>query len=398
VYKVLVVDDDLSYLSSFEDSLKREGRPFTTYSALGAEQAIRLLERESIDLIISDVDMPGGMSGEALLHKVSFQWPSTLRFLMTGKVESISAFRLFGVAHQVVSKETSHSEIFELISAALTLREKIHSPDVLHCVNRFDSLPLLPESFVRVSELLKKEDFYQAELIEVVNRDLTLSAEILRVANSAYFGARKKITSLDLALNLLGTSSVRNIIIFAELFKQPHGLPKQLFDISELWEHSVSVANISTLLARRLGLPTALREAAFSAGLLHDLGKIVLAKMRPTDYRKAIELSRDLNAPMFEAEMALFGASHDEVGAYLLESWGFPLTIVDAVAYHHHDLHSCCNKLSAQSIVAVANNIHNGLTNDSEEPFLIEEFEDELLSQLGEDSAKLWRGIHRAFE
>lgn len=397
MYQVLIVDDDILFLTAIEDALKRHARSFSCRFALGPQQAIELLQKETVDLIVSDLEMPG-MNGELLLQRVSHEWPSAIRFLMTGRVESISAVRLFGVAQQVVAKDSSYNELFDLIEGALTLRDRIHSPDVLHCVTRFDALPMLPDAFVRITELLRKEDFHQRDLIDAVGRDPSLSAEVLRVANSAYFGARKKITNLDSALNLLGTTSIRNIIIFAELFRQPAGLPKKLFDVAQLWEHSVSVANIASLLAKKLGLHGEMREAAFSSGLLHDLGKIVLAKMRPTDYRKAIELANDLDAPLYEAEMALFGASHDEVGAYLLETWGFPLSIVDAVAYHHHELVACCNKITPLSIVAVANNIHRGLTTESDEPFVIEQFEEELLGQLSESSAKLWRGLHRAFE
>ncbi len=397
MYQVLVVDDDLSFLSGVEDALKRESRGFTCHFALGPQQALELLEKESIDLVISDFEMPG-MSGELLLQRVAYQWPSTVRFLITGKIEAISAFRVFGVAQQVISKEAPLTEMFEIIDSALTLRDKLHSPDVLHCINQFEALPLLPESFAKVTALLRKEDYHQRELLDAVSRDISLTGEVLRVANSAYFGARKKITNLEAALNLLGITSIRNIIIFAELFRQPKGLSRKLFDVEELWEHSVSVANISVLLSRKLGLPAEAREAAFSAALLHDVGKIVLAKMRPENYRKAIELAQTLDAPLFEAELALFGASHDEVGAYLLESWGFPMVVVEAVAYHHHELAACCSKVSPLSVVAVANNIHRGLTNETEEPFEIESFEEHLLAQLNLDSAKLWRGLHRAFE
>lgn len=393
-----MVDDDLCYLTAAEEHLRRHARPgISCRFAHGPEEALRILAAEPIDLVLTDLDMPK-LSGEHLLQRVCYEWPGVLRFLITGRVESLSAVRLFGVAHQLLSKDTPFGEVFKLCDDALRLREKIHSPDVLHCINRFDSIPLLPESFVRVSELLKKEDFYQSQLIEIVSRDLTLSAEILRVANSAYFGARKKITTLELALNLLGTSAVKNIIIFAELFRQPQGLPKQLFDITELWEHSVGVADIASLIARKFGLSIEEREATFCAALLHDLGKIVLAKMRPSDYRRALELANSIDAPLYEAEMALFGASHEEVGGYLLETWGFPLQIVEAVTYHHHDLQACCSRVTPQSIVAVANSIHRELTRETEQPFLIENFEEELLAQLSEDTAKLWRGMHRAFD
>jgi response regulator RpfG family c-di-GMP phosphodiesterase len=287
MYQVLLVDDDLAYLSAAEDYLKRHEVGFTCRFALGSAEALHILQSEVIDLVLSDLDMPQ-MSGELLLQHISYEWPSTLRFLVTGRIESISAFRLFGVAHQLLSKDTPLAEIFSLCEGALRLREKIHSPDVLHCINRFDSVPLLPESFVRVTEILKKEDFYQHELIDIVSRDLTLSSEILRVANSAYFGARKKISSLELALNLLGTSSVKKYHYLCRALQTTLRLPKQLFDVAELWEHSVSVANIASLMARKFGLSVEERETTFSAALLHDLGKIVLAKMRPRTIAKLL--------------------------------------------------------------------------------------------------------------
>jgi putative nucleotidyltransferase with HDIG domain len=396
-HQVLFVDDDLEYLSQVKDSSEKRGLNFSCHFVQSAKEALQVLTERPFDLIVSDLDMPE-MNGELLLQRISYEYPDTLRFVLTGRKDSMNVHRFFGVAQQVVAKDQTQDELFELINSAIELKQRITNPDILHCLQRFDSLPMIPQSFLKISELLRKEDFHQRELLEVITRDMTLSAEVLRIANSAFFGSRTKIASLEAALNLLGVSSLKNIVIFAELFKQPTGLSKKLFDVNQQWEHAVGVANITVLLSKKLGLPAEDRDAAFSAGLLHDVGKIVLAKMKPQDYKKALELAETLDAPVYEAELALFGISHDEVGAHLLEAWGFPLSIVEAVGYHHHELSACCSKLSPLSIVAVANSIYNGVTAEQEEPFRIEEFEEELLSQLNDSSGNLWRGLHRAFE
>ena len=396
-HQVLFVDDDLEYLSEVKDSSKKRELSFGCHFVQSSKEALVELASKKYDLIVSDLDMPE-MNGEMLLQKVSYEYPSVLRFILSGKKDLVNVHRFFGVAQQVFSKDRPTEELFESIASAIELKQRITNPDILHCLQRFDSLPMIPQSFLKISELLRKEDFHQRELLDIIAKDLTLTTEVLRIANSAFFGSRKKIASVDSALNILGVSSLKNIVIFAELFKQPAGLSKKLFDVNKLWEHSVGVSNITVLLARNLGMSTEDRDAAFSAGLLHDLGKIILAKMRPLDYKKALELAENLSAPVYEAELALFGISHDEVGAHLLETWGFPLSIVEAVGYHHHELQACCSKLTPLSVVAVANSIHHGLTSEQEEPFRIEDFEETLLSQLSNSSGNLWRGLHRAFE
>ncbi|MCS7263400.1 MAG: HDOD domain-containing protein [Armatimonadetes bacterium] len=235
-------------------------------------------------------------------------------------------------------KALTHSEINQLleseagfafdpfvIKALMSLREK---EDVTKVLEQIDQLPALAPLVQRALVLLERDDFDWQEVTDVISQDQNLAAQVLRLANSAMTGLRRKVTSLSTALKVLGARPIKNLLLTLSV--------RPLLQASanlRLWEHSLTCALVTKELAKRTQLIDP--EEAFTAGLLHDIGKVVLARNFKQSYKRAIEIAQLQECPLFVAERLVFSISHAEVGAWLLERWRIPSTFCKAVAMHH---------------------------------------------------------------
>lgn len=211
------------------------------------------------------------------------------------------------------------------VQALLALQEP---RDVLMVLERRDDLPALAPVVQQALELLMREDFDWQEVADVLSRDEELTAHLLRLANSAITGFRRRVTNLVTALRILGARPVTNLLL--TLSVRPLLRESAEYD---LWRHSLGCALLARALAQRTNQWDA--DEAFAAALLHDLGKGLLWQHFPDASRRALEIARRQGCPLFVAERLVFGVSHAEVGGWLLHRWRLPAPLPDAVALHH---------------------------------------------------------------
>lgn len=205
---------------------------------------------------------------------------------------------------------------------------------VSRIVESISRIPPLPGAAAQVLPMLRnpEEDLNRVE--KILRTDISLTADILRLANCAYFGIPRSIGSIRHAIAMLGAKRVSDLLLAScvrGLFQKP--VPGYDLPPGELWRHSVCVSVIAEGLARDLRLPCT--DEAFTAGLLHDAGKLVLG-LYVNDAVLAIEERAGGGIPFEEAEREVLGTDHAEVGASIMEKWSFPAFIVGAVRYHHH--------------------------------------------------------------
>ncbi len=213
----------------------------------------------------------------------------------------------------------------DVVRAFLSLRER---KDVWTALEQVTDLPALTPIVHRALALLEREDFDWQAVAEVLMQDQNLVAQLLRVANSALTGLRRRVTSLTVALKMLGAKGVRNLLLTVSM--RPFlRVPTEL----HLWEHSLACAIVARWLAYQTRLVDP--EEAFTAGLLHDLGKSLLYRFFPQSYQRAINLALLQGCPIFLMERLVFSATHGEVGAWLLTRWRLPPSFCEAVATHH---------------------------------------------------------------
>jgi len=201
-------------------------------------------------------------------------------------------------------------------------------------VERAGTLPPLPDTILRLVRVVSDPDSSLSQIVEAVRYDQVLTAEVLRLCNSAYFGLVRRVESLDDAVCLLGTVRVFQLVMAGHA-RAALGRPQGGYGLraGALWQHSVGVALGSQVLARRLhltqmGLP-------FTGGLLHDVGKVVLNEFVAAEYAEIVRCVNEQRLSFVEAEQQVLGFTHAEVGARLAESWSLPGSIVHCVRWHH---------------------------------------------------------------
>jgi putative nucleotidyltransferase with HDIG domain len=198
------------------------------------------------------------------------------------------------------------------------------------------NLPPFPLVAQRALILLNKPEVSIQELVEVVKFDPAVTANILRISNSAYFGLRREIHSLHQALLLLGTQELLKIVIASgatRVFSAP--TPGYFTERQGLWRHSVSCALMVDLLTRELSLPD--QATGFTAGLMHDIGKVVLSLFVEQKFHEIMHLVEQQGVSFQAAEKTVLGVDHAEMGGEMARMWDFPDRLRLAITYHHLD-------------------------------------------------------------
>jgi len=193
-------------------------------------------------------------------------------------------------------------------------------------VERLRELPTLPAIVQRVVDALDRPDSGHAEAAALIETDQVLTAQLLRVANSAFYGLSGKIASVGQALTVLGTTVARSLVYSTSILDLR-------IELRGFWEHSVGTAVAAGTLARHLGLPHP--EEVAGAGLLHDLGKVVLYRQAPAAFATVLERAASEGVRFGEAERALFGVDHAEIAGWLLGRWRVPSRLLEPVVFHH---------------------------------------------------------------
>ncbi len=326
--RILFVDDEPAILAGLQNLLYKDRRRWDMTFALSGEIALEKFLTQGFDVVVSDMRMPG-MDGATLLNRIKEASPSTARIMLSGHAEREAIVRALPALHQLLAKPCDAATLRATIERSLEGEATMHDARVRAVIGKIDKLPSPPLVFERLSELMSSADSTLDEIAAVVADDPSLSAKVLQLVNSAYFGSGQRTSSIADAVSLLGTEQLRYIGVTASVFSSLTEDPLPELSLRELQEHAVSTGT----LARRL-MPGALAQEAFAGGLLHDVGRVVLAVGFPAEYREIVLSMTAAPADLAQLELAAFGATHAEVGACLLGLWGLPAAILDVVRYH----------------------------------------------------------------
>ena len=200
-------------------------------------------------------------------------------------------------------------------------------------VERLEGLPTLPSVASTLISLTQSPQTSATQVGELISQDQALTGPVLKLVNSAYYGFPKQITTVNHAVVILGFNRVKNIVLAASVFglKGQRLLPR--FDAPGFWRHSLGAAVAARTAARELGRVDS--EESFVCGLLHDVGKLVLAQVAPADYDRCLAAAEERHELILVTEQEVFGVDHAEVGSWLAEQWKLPPGVVSAVRHHH---------------------------------------------------------------
>jgi len=333
--RILFVDDEPLLLEGMVRLLRPMRDRWEMLTAPGGVPGLAMMERTVADVVVSDMRMPE-MDGAQFLALVANRWPRSIRFILSGQSDRNSLMRSIASTHQYLAKPCDPDLLREGIERACALRERLHNPRVSLMVGKVESLPSLPTIYQQVIAELQKPEPSTKNIAAVVAQDIGMTAKLLQLINSARFGVHHRVTAMTEVVDLLGINLVRQLILATQVFDVCVPGDHSGLSSSDLWHHSQAVAAGAQAIARSLHWSQDDIGTTYTAGLLHDCGRLLLAMQAPVDYvqvREAMEGGR--NNEVDEVETAVFGAGHPEVGAYLLGLWGLPDPLVEAVAYHH---------------------------------------------------------------
>jgi HD-like signal output (HDOD) protein/ActR/RegA family two-component response regulator len=328
---ILFVDDDRDLLDSVRARLYKHRHDWNMKFVLSGDEAIAALEQQHFDLVVSDVRMPG-MDGGQLLAVVKQRWPRSMRIIVSGYSDPVQAVRLTSLAHQYVAKPCDGRELENIIERCFYLQDLLAQESLRNVVGRIGKLPAMPKTYGLLQSALAQPSVTAAEIGDIVNADAAIASKVLQITNSAFFRLRKPMVRIKDAVTYLGFATVRNLVLSAEIFSQWQA-PKGLGDVDpeQLQTHAQCAAAACKALAGGRASP----DDAWLAGLLHDIGYWILIQECPRELADAIELARREGLSLLECERRITGATHAEIGAYLLGLWGLPYAVVEAVALHH---------------------------------------------------------------
>ena len=243
-------------------------------------------------------------------------------------------------------------------------------------VARSENLPVLPQIVSHVLKLADNPDAGPKDMEKIIERDPAVTAKILRVANSSYYGL-SQIQSINRAISMLGMNTIRSLVVgvaFQQIISTR--TPASKFNKLEFWRHSLGVAIGSRILGK-LKQPLKAEEL-YVAGMLHDVGLLALDRFHPTELDQAFSYALETDMQLHEAEKMLFGFDHAQVGGLCAERWGLSDLVLDAIR-HHHGPRQSVDHLESTAIVGLADSLAHqcGLTNNFHR--LAQEVEPELL-------------------
>ncbi len=202
-------------------------------------------------------------------------------------------------------------------------------------IKMLKDLPTLPTVLVECNKLLEDPNVSASQLAKVIKTDQAVSSKVLKLVNSAFYGLSGKISTISQGIVVLGFNTVRNIILSLSVLDL---LPKDAdlgeFEISDLWKHSLGCAVISKVFAQRIGVKDP--EEAFIAGLLHDIGKIIIAKLFQEEFVTILKTTHKEKKLFLDAEQDVLGTAHDQIGGMLAKNWQLPETLSESISFHHN--------------------------------------------------------------
>ena len=330
--RILFVDDESKILDGIRRMLHGDRERWDLQFAVGGEAALRACEAGAFDVVISDMRMPG-MDGATLLGHIRDRFPGTVRIVLSGYSDSGLSTRAVPVAHRFLTKPCNGAELQATIERVCILQDLLSTAELRQVVGSIGELPSLSSTYTSLQQAVRNPNTSIPQVAEIIERDMGMSAKVLQLVNSAFFGLAQTVTTLKSAASYLGMETIKNLALASETFRifAPDSRIPQAF-----CESIQRQARRTAAIAGALPVAKKTRDVTVVSALLHNIGSLILASKMPDRFCSTLARASERGCEDFEAEEELLGTSQAEIGAYLLGLWGFPSLAVEAIAHHHH--------------------------------------------------------------
>ena len=350
--KVLFVDDEPEVINALRRDFRRS--PYQTFFALSGKEGLEILDRERVDLVVADMKMPQ-MDGSEFLRRVKASHPEVICVILSGYTESHEVYDALakGLAKAYFTKPWEREVLHEYLDNIFRLKEQLEDKKLLEVVNSVPNLPTLPERHQRILDLIAGDEDL-GKIAGLIEEDPSLTAAVLRLANSAFYAQRKPVTSVKRAVVVLGMNVLKDVVLSLGILDSFVRMGGDRGGVEELWEHAIICNRMVNYLYESL-FHERLPEEFSVVGLLHDVGKMFMVTCLSERFREITKVVKDdPGKDWLEAEREVLGISHSSLGAYLLNWWNFPYPIIEAVMYHHEPVASGIMSPEVTALVHIA--------------------------------------------
>lgn len=349
--KILFVDDEIKVLQGLGRMLRVMRHEWEMTFLDDSRKAVEMLQEEAFDAIVVDMRMPH-IDGAEVLAKARDLKPGMARIVLSGHAEREAAMRSVGLAHQFLAKPCDADTLRATVSRACELRRLLAEAGLADTVCHLGKLPSLPRLYQAITEEMNREDVSLKRVASIIGQDLAMTAKVLQLVNSAFFGLGRRVANIDQAVSYLGIDVIRSLVVSHAAFAAFDSADLNFFQ--QLWTHSQMTGSLAKMIAERESRDPIVHGEALQAGMLHDIGALVLAARLPDRYRDIRDYADRGDGPLAIREEQVFGCDHGRVGAYLMGLWGLSDRIVEAIAYHDRPSDCAFREISPLTAVHVA--------------------------------------------
>ncbi|MFN7959047.1 MAG: response regulator [Holophagaceae bacterium] len=331
--RILLVDGDGELLQVVRRAFWTRHRTWEVLLARTGAEALQALARDPVNIVISDLTLPD-LEGADLLHQVRDLQPGAVRIALAATPLDELQEKAEGDLHRLFIKPLEPDFLIGVVESLDIDDDEESVRAVRAFVGGLGRLPSLPSLYSELVALLQREDAGMNEVARLIRKDLGVASQVLKVANSVHCASDRPVAELGRAVAMLGVDSLRSLVLFRGLISGLDSPRPQGLDLEKLWFHSFEVATGVRKLAALEG-ETQLADLAFSVGLLHDIGLVVLATDPSGRYRAILEQAQASRVPLAVLEHDTYGVDHAQIGAHLLNLWGLPPAFCRPVREHH---------------------------------------------------------------
>ncbi len=333
--RILFVDDDPKEIKRLRKMLRSIRHEWEIESAVSGKEALSFMAKSHFDVVVSNMHMQK-MDGVELQDTVMERYPGTVRIILSEDSDKEKSLQSVKSTHQFLKKPCDADTVKYTIERACKLQDLLRNETLIKTVTGIRKLPSPPRLYSLIMQEMRSSDASLKKVGDIISQDIAMTAKILQLINSAYFGLPRRITDPQQATIFLGIDTLKALVLTFHVFSEfSEDAELCEFSLADMLKHSIMVGRLAKEIAKVELDDTKILEEIYIAGILHDIGKLILLKL-PEQYREVMKCIKSTGFSFVEAEYNVMKTSHAELGAYLLALWGIPDNIVETVAFHNN--------------------------------------------------------------
>ena len=297
-------------------------------------QLMNDIDKEQIDYVFVDINANKD-DLLSFLKRVQSEFPHVVRILLSDTFSHDLVLMTNDIIHLILEKKNLEQNLKTLFIKADKFRQLLTSPELIKMTNAFNNLVVLKPQYMEILQQINRQDSSNKVLCDLIEKNLALSTKVLQVANMTTFAPLKRIQSIGNAVFFIGSNVLRALILNMQVYGIDAGKGNVFRYLAALEKHCYNVAVCSKTIANQFNVSKSISNDCFTAGLLHDIGKLVIMD-KVHNWDSIQKLADESDLTIWKAEEAFLGTNHAKIGAYFLGIWNFSDEIIDAVAFHHN--------------------------------------------------------------